>query len=616
MRRAHRSSRSASGRRYPIGEKLRRRAREKRAGGTGLLLKLLKTALKRGRPLAHLNTLAAEHYRRGELDRAEQYFREVALQSPSELTAWTNLAATLLKQQRHAAALPVLLRVIELEPGLAAAHLDLGTCYNRLRQNTEAIRHYERAIALDPELHSAHANVVNAYLDCCDWDAVDRWAADFVAYKNTHAAHLWAERLQPFCALTLFPGKIARELAIYRSQQIARSIEGALGHTQDSRAPSHPKSRIRIGYVSSDFYAHATAHLTFSLYAAHDRREFEIVAYSMGPDDKSLYRKHIEQTCDRFVDVRFETEDSTARRIKADEIDILVDVKGYTSDNRLQIFAYRPAPVQVSYLGYPGTSGAAFMDYFISDPVATPPGYEEEFTEKIVYLPDSYQVNDSRQPISVEPVARSDFQLPEQAFVYCSFNRPRKIDRTIFSTWMEILRKVPNSILWLLEEDAHAEENLRKEAASRNIDPERLIFSPQADKPAHLARHRLADLFLDTYNYNAHTGASDALWAGLPVLTCPGGTFATRVAASLLHAAGLPELIARDLNEYQEIAVRLAESREALTRVKSRLEQQRLTCPLFDTPRYVRHLEAAYRRMYEISRNGGAPRSFPVARSS
>lgn len=576
-----------------------------------MLLKFMRTALKRRTPIAELDALAAEHYRRGELDKVEPYLREIALRAPSEVTAWTNLAAVMLKQQKHAGALPILLRAVELQPELAEAHLDLGTCYNRLRQNQDAILHYERAIALKPELHKAHANLVNAYLDTCDWAAVDRWAADFINYKNTHPPHLWTERLQPFCALTLFPGQIAKELAVYRAQRIAQSINRAPNSSRETQSVANPKKRIRIGYVSADFYSHATAHLTFGLYGAHDRREFEVFAYSMGPDDKSVYRNHIEQTCDRFIDVRFESVERTAQRIKADEIDILLDMKGYTSDSRPGIFARRPAPVQVNYLGYPGTSGAEFIDYFISDPIATPPGYDQEFTEKIVYLPDSYQVNDGRQPISAEPVARSDFDLPEYAFVYCNFNRPRKIDRAIFSTWMEILRKVPNSVLWLLKEDVQAEENLRSEAASRNIDPERLNFSAPTDKPSHLARHRLADLFLDTYIYNAHTGASDALWAGLPVLTCPGKTFVTRVAASLLHAAGLPELVAQDLAQYEKMAVQLAESPDALARVKTKLGQQRLSCPLFDTPRYVRNLEAAYRKMHEISQ-GGLPESFLV----
>jgi protein O-GlcNAc transferase len=575
-----------------------------------VLQRLIRSAFTRQQPAAPLASRAVEHYERGELDKAEECFREIALGTPADDRAWANWAAVLMRQQKHAAALPVLLRLVELQPDLAEAHLDLGTCYNRLRKNRDAILHYEHAIELKPELHKAHANVLNAYLDSCDWDNVEAWATSFLEYKRSHPAELWTERLQPFCALSLFPGKIAKQLATYKAQKVERSVS----RFNDSKVVKHSRknSRIRIGYVSSDFYAHATAHLTYSLYGAHDRSQFEVFAYSMGPDDGSEYRKNIERTCDEFADVRFETAEQTARRIKADGVDILVDMKGYTSDSRPEIFAFRPAPVQVNYLGYPGTSGARYMDYFISDGVATPRGYENEFTESIVRLPGSYQVNDNRQRISAETVSRAEFNLPEQSFVFCSFNRPRKIDRTIFSRWMRILDRVPKSVLWLIGEDTQAEVNLKREAASKNIDPQRLIFAPQAEKPLHLARHRLADLFLDTYNYNAHTGTSDALWAGLPVLTCPGSTFATRVAASLLSAAELPDLIARDLDHYENLAVQFGCDPGSLAAVKSKLANTWLTCALFDTPRYVKHLETAYIRMIEISEANRPPESFDV----
>lgn len=577
-----------------------------------MLLQLIRRALVRRRAPATLNALAIEHYGRGEVDRAERYFREVVLQMPADVTACGNLAATLLQQEKHAAAIPILLRIVELQPELAEAHLDLGVCCHRLWNNDEAILHYERAIALKPGFVKAYANIIEAYLACCDWNAEDRWLAEFMKYKTSHPPHLWTQRLEPFCALSLLPGPIAKELAIFRAKQIAQSINPLALARPKTKVASRSNKKIRIGYVSADFCAHATADLTFNLYATHDRRQFEIFAYSMGPDDGSVSRKHIARTCDRFIDVRYESVERTALRIKGDEIDILIDMKGYTANSRPHVFAYRPAPIQVNYLGYPGTSGADFIDYFISDPVATPPGYDEEFTEKLVYLPDSYQINDNRQPIAAESICRSDFQLPRNSFVYCSFNRLSKIDRVIFSVWMEILRQVPDSILWLLQEDPRAESNLQKEAESRNIDPERVIFSKKLNKPAHLARHRLADLFLDTRIYNAHTGASDALWAGLPVLTCPGGTFATRVAASLLCAAGLPELIAHDLIEYEKIAVRLAKRADLLAGITAQLARNRLTCPLFDTPRYVKHLESAYSRMYELHGSGRPPESFSV----
>jgi len=580
-----------------------------------LLLKLIKSALKRNADTAALHRLAIEHHGRGELAKAEDYFREVALRTPLELSAWTNLAATLLKQQKYAAAIPILLQIIDLSPELAEAHLDLGVCYNRLKQNEAAIRCYQQAITLEPRLDKAYVNIVNAYLDCCDWKAVDLWTEEFLTYRGRQPSNAWMERLEPFCALTLFPGTLSKESAIYHAKKISQSVNRKVGVWSSSRSETNTGKRIRIGYVTADFRNHPTAHLTFRLYQAHSRREFEIFAYSIGPDDGSDYRKNIEKTCDHFFDARYETAERTAERIRSHQIDILVDMNCHGANSRPRIFALRPAPVQVNYLGYPGTSGAEYIDYFISDRVATPPGYEEEFTERIVYLPGSYFINDKHQPFATQAFSRPDFHLPQNSFVFCCFNRVRKIDRQVFSAWMEILRSVPDGVLWLITEDPLARGNLRREAVLSGVDPERLIFGQNVDKPVHLARHRLADLFLDTLTYNAHSVASDSLLAGLPVLTCPGKTFMSRVAASLLAAASVPELIVKDLDEYKNLAVRLARDREELNKFRRKLEQGRLTCSLFDADRYARNLEHAYRRMYEIHKRGGLPESFSVIES-
>ena len=576
-----------------------------------MLLDLIRRRLQRRKTAAELTRLALEHHARGELDRAEEYFREAALQTPADVTAWTNLAATIVRQQRYAAAIPVLQEVIELAPELAEAHLDLGVCFNRLKDNAAAIRHYRQAIALKPALAAAHANLVNAYLDVCDWDAVQGWCADFLDYRKSRPAAEWTQRLEPFCALMLFPGALAREVATERAAQIERTA-GAHRAAPPLRPAARGSKRIRVGYVSADFYSHATAHLTFSLYESHDRAGFEIHAYSLGPDDGSVYRRHIERTCDRFCDVRYLSAPSVADRIRADGIDILVDMKGYTAHGRPEIFARRPAPIQVSWLGYPGTTGASWIDYFVTDRVATPAGFENEFTEALVYMPDCYQVNDHGQPIGQGHVSRAACGLPAKAFVYCSFNMLRKIDRQIFTLWMQILQAVPGSVLWLIREDPQAERNLRAAAHAAGVDPERLVFAERLDKPAHLARHRLADLFLDTLACNAHTTASDALWAGLPVLTHPGATFARRVAASLNTAAGMSELIAASVDDYREMAIRLSQDRERLAALREKLARNRENCPLFDTSRYVRHLEAAYRRMVERREQDAAPCSFSV----
>jgi predicted O-linked N-acetylglucosamine transferase (SPINDLY family) len=573
-----------------------------------VLLTILKNALRRRRSAGELGASGIEHYRRGELQAAEQHFREAASAAPGDIVAWNNLAASLLRQKKFRAALPVLAHMIELEPARAEAHFDLGTCYNRLKNNGEAIRSYERAIAIKPDLHDAHAHVVNAYMDSCDWDAVDRWRKGFEDYRKSHSSELWSQRIQVFVALTLLP-HVTKELAVVQADRIARSTRGGTG-SHDTTRRLGDKKRMRIGYVSSDFNDHAVAHLTYRLYENHDRSRFEVHAYSIGPDDASACRKHIERTCDRFTDVREESDERTAARIRDDGIDILMDMNAYTESNRMRIFAYRPAPVQVNYLGHPGTSGASFIDYFITDAAATPPGHEAEFTENLVYLPDTYQANHDAHEVSAEPMTRAQFELPEDAFVFCDFNQARKIDRTVFRAWMAILKRVPGSVLWLMKDDDLAESNLRRHAALDDVEPGRLVFSPPLPNRLHLARYRLADLFLDTFAYNAHTGTSDALWAGLPVLTCPGRTFATRVASSLLRAAGLPQLIAPDIPAYEDIAVGFAQHPERLRELKRELSEKRRTCALFDAPRYVRHLESAYEKMFDIAQRGEPPRSF------
>lgn len=571
-----------------------------------MLFKLIQSAFQRRPRASAARETAVALYQRGDLAAAAEAFREIAAAAPGDPTAWSDLAATLVRLEAYEAALPVLEHLIELAPALAEAHLDLGVCCARLKDHGAAVAHYRQAIALKPALDAAHANLLDAHLESCDWNAVERWMADFEAYRAGQPVARWAGRIEPFCALVLCPPELNRELAVERARALSAR------HPALPPAAPRPHAKIRVGYVSADFYSHATAHLTHGLYAAHDRSDFEVYAYSTGPDDGSAYRRHIAQSCDRFVDVRDETGERAAQRIREDGIDILVDMKGYTANARPQIFARRPAPLQIAYLGYPGTTGAPYIDYFVTDRVATPVGCEAHFTEQLAFLPDTYQVNDNRQPIADAREQRSDHGLPAHGTVFCSFNRLGKIDRAIFATWMTILHRVPGSVLWLVRDGADAVANLRREAAGADVDPARLVFAEKIDKPRHLARHRLADLFLDTYACNAHTGASDALWAGLPLVTCPGTSFVSRVAASLLHAAGLPELVARDLEHYAELAVALANDPAALAALKARLQAQRLTCALFDTPRYVRHLDAAYRAMHRRHAQGLRPASFSV----
>lgn len=572
-----------------------------------MLLTLLRKTFRKQDP-ERFTAEGLAYYQRGELEAAECSFLEAARSAPLDVDAWNNLVAVMMRQKKHRAALPIVAHLAELVPERASVHLDLGTCYNRIGRHAEAIRAYEKALALQPDYHMAHAHIANPYMDACEWGAVERWRAAFHEFRARVAPEIWIQRINPFNALTLTPGKLAKEIACRTAGGMAQAVRPS---EHWAAAPRAHGSKIRVAYVSGDFNNHAASHLTYGLYENHDRRQFEVYAYSTGPDDAGSQRKHIERSCDRFYDVREETEERTAARIRADAIDILVDMNGHAERNRMRIFAHRPAPVQVNYLGFPGTSGADFIDYFISDPIASPPGSEEEFTERLVRLPGTYQVTYADHPVARD-VTRAQCGLPEGAFVYCDFNAARKIERRIFEVWMSVLRRTPSSVLWLLSPGELGETNLRKHARVCGVDPARIVFADQVPNPVYRARLQLADLWLDTLTYNAHTGASDALGAGLPVLTCPGHTFAGRVAASILHAAQMDDLAASDLEAYENLAVELAQKPQRLSALKHRLAQNRSTCALFDTPRYVRGLEAAYVRMHEMRLRGEAPADLTI----
>lgn len=411
--------------------------------------------------------------------------------------------------------------------------------------------------------------------------------------------------LPTFKALSL-PLSLELTAAISRSRgEFLASGMASARHSLAFSAPASSVERLKVGYVSADFRNHPTAHLISGLFRVHNRDRFEIHIYALCKDDGSAYYSQIKLNADRFTDLTGMSNTEAATRIHADGIHILIDLMGYTAYARTEIFALQPAPVQVSYLGYPGTMGAPFIPYIIADPVTLPETLQPFFTEQPVYLPESYQVNDQEQTIATTGIVRKDQGLPETGMVFCCFNKPSKFDPVMFSVWMRILSQVPGSVLWLLAASKpDVASNLRREAESRGIAGERLIFAERLPKDRHLERHRLADLFLDTRIYNAHTTASDALWAGLPVLTGIGQTFQARVAASLLQAVEMPELITHSLEEYESLAVRLATHPAELAGLREKLAHNRLRTPLFDTERFARHLEQAYAMMWDrYSRN-------------
>ncbi len=390
---------------------------------------------------------------------------------------------------------------------------------------------------------------------------------------------------------------MARKLAISSRERASRAYRFRRGGS----------GKIRIGYLSNDFHDHATALLLVEVIERHDRTRFEIVAYSYGKDDGRGMRQRLERAFDRFVDIRHESIAESSDAINRDGVDILVDLKGFTRHTRTEILSFRPAPIQVNYLGFPGTLGGSLCDYIVTDRFLTPPSVASEFSEAFAYMPDTYQPH-GRQTPPGPPPTRSQVGLPEEGFVFCCFNQSHKVTPAIFDRWCSLLSHCPGSVLWLLH-DRTAIGNLRNAAMMRGVVPQRLIFAEHVSQQEHLARLQLADLALDTLPYNSHTTASDALWAGVPLVTCPGETFASRVAGSLLQAVGLPELITEDLTEYFSLAYCLATEPTRLAQVKAKLLDNRLTTALFDVERYTRHLERLYEQMWAAHVAGIPPRA-------
>jgi predicted O-linked N-acetylglucosamine transferase (SPINDLY family) len=369
-----------------------------------------------------------------------------------------------------------------------------------------------------------------------------------------------------------------------------------------------PGERIRIAYFSRDFRDHPVGHLLRSVFALHDRERFEVYALSYGPDDGSVYRRAIANSVDRFIDVASVNDDDAARAISAAGIDVLVDLMGHTTGSRLGVLARRPAPVQAHYLGYAGTTGAAYIEYFLSDAIATPAYLASAFSEEVVNVPDCFMVSDGTEALGATPSSRSEQHLPDDAFVFCNFGNASRITQAMFESWMGVLRNVPGSVLWLKRSSALVTENLMRAAHEYQVDPKRLVFAERVpDKAAHLGRVALADLALDTIGWhNGHTTAADMLWAGVPVLTAPGQSFASRVASSLVFAASMPELVRDDAADYVETAIRLAKANSDSGALRRELQAARASAPFFDTARLVRGLEGAYERMFAAKIRGSA----------
>ncbi len=483
---------------------------------------------------------------------------------------------------------------LQLRPAYAEAHRNLASALRRLGCLDEAVIALETAVSLSiPTFAEALAQLVHQLKQACDWSRIDSLTRRLIDAVAANSAPV-----NPFVFLCLDTTP---------SQQLQCARQWAAAHLLlSAQKPAAQKSgRITLGYLSADFQEHATAQLIAELFVLHDRSRFRVIGYSYGRDDGSPARRRLAESFDAFVDLETASHAEAAARIRKDGVDILVDLKGYTTDARPDIVASRPAPIQVSYLGYPGTMGTDAVDYILVDPFVAPPDQQPFFTEKLVHLPDCYQINDRRRPIASPIPTRAECGLPETGFVFSCLSACYKITAPMFDIWMRLLEAVPGSVLWLLESNPAATANLKREADARlDGGSTRLVFAPGLPNPQHLARLAVADLFLDTLPYNAHTLASDALWAGCPVLTLRGRHVAGLggVAGSILHAAGMPELVTTTLADYEALALRLARDNNLLEGIRSKLQENRLVMPLFDSEKLTRHIEAAYEEMWRTVR--------------
>lgn len=533
---------------------------------------------------------------------AESYRKAIALK-PGYAEALNSLGESLLKLNRLQEALQSLDTALAIQPDFAGALSNRANVLQDLGRYEEAIAGFRQALKIDPDHEYAQGNLIFSELQVCDW-------SDYAANVERLSACVRASKraAEPFVLTAV--AAAPEEQYLCAKIWVADRYPGAPAPIWKGGQYGHPK--IRVAYLSADFHDHAMAHLIAELFERHDQQRFETIGVSFGPDDQGEMRARLQRSFSRFLDVRMKSDLEVAHLMKELEIDIAVDLKGFTRDARTGILAQRPAPIQVNYLGYPGTMGADYVDYIIADRYVIPEREQKHYAEKVVYLPDSYQVNDSKRPIAERTPSRTELMLPDEGFVFCGFNQSYEIRPDVFNVWMRLLGKVQGSVLWLHASNAAALRNLRGEANRRGIAPERLIFAPKTGLDEHLARYRQADLFLDTLPVNTHTTASDALWAGLPVLTCMGSAFAGRVAASLLHAVGLPDLVTHSLEEYEQRALDLATTPTLLAGVRANLARNRTTHALFDTDRFRRHLESAYVTMWEKYQRGDRPASFAV----
>ena len=534
----------------------------------------------------------------GQLDAAETQYRKLLNFLPSNINLLTNLGTIALQKGNLEDGVRIIGKSLQINPNQPYALINRGNALQDLKRLDEALASYDRAIVLKPDIDFILGSSLHTKMHLCLWDDLAHRLNELTYKINNNEKVAFPF---PIMALLDDPAVQRKTAEIYVNEKYPQS------HvlSKIDRYPHHPK--IRIGYFSADFHNHATMHLMAELFESHNKDKFELIAFSFGPDHQDEWRQRALLCFNQFVDVRFKSDRDIALLARKMEIDIAVDLMGFTADFRTGIFAEKSAPIQVYYLGYPGTMGVDYIDYLIADRTLIPEDKQQHYSEKIVYLPHSYQVNVSKRSVTETALTRQELGLPDTGFVFCCFNNNYKITPTTFAGWMRILKAVEGSVLWLFESNSSAVNNLRKEVVKFGINEDRLIFAKRMPIADHLNRIQMADLFLDTLPCNAHTTTSDALRMGLPVLTLIGHAFASRVAASLLNAVNLPELITTSQEQYESLAIELAMHPEKLKTIKDKLASNLPTAPLYDTPLFTKHLESAYMTMVDRYQNGLDP---------
>ncbi|NRB18917.1 MAG: tetratricopeptide repeat protein [Rhodobacteraceae bacterium] len=567
---------------------------------TGAAISLLNSALLLAPEfVTALVSLGTAYLETGDIEGALVHLDRAVALDPSSVAARNNLGSAQLSARMYDAAHESCKSAIALKPDHASAYQNLANVQQQLGQLDLAVESYATAVGLNGNLHAAQAQKLHFQAKMCDWHALE----EFEVVAGDLGIN--GEAVPPWSILGYEDNPAHQRL---RSGRFATQWQ--CKRPDWNRTADRP--RIRVGYFSSDLSEHATLFLLNGVLEHHNKSDFEIFVYGLNEPKQSPEFDRLVRNTEHFVDVHRASDDDIVALARRDGLDIAIDLKGYTQGARSGLFFAGLAPIQINYLGYPGTMATPCMDYLIADETVVPPEQRKHYSEHLIYLPGSYQPNDDQRTIAQAPLSRASCGLPEDAVVMCCFNSSYKITPQEFDIWMRVLLSVPDTVLWLLDCNAWANENLRQAARKRGVDDKRLIFGEKLVQETHLARHRLADIFVDTFNVNAHTTASDALWAGLPVVTKVGSQFAARVAASLLNAVGMPDLVTKNTQQYEDLITRLAGDKPALAAVKTRLSANLTTTPLFDTAAYTAHLEEGYRQVWQRRQKGGAPQDIHV----